>query len=225
MATKRTEHKPTNLSQQLGVGYGAFVLRVVANPVEGDAVPVAGLDIAVQCVVADVCLCSNHPLDLHRSLSHVEVVSQELGRVWRSKFIIEQNNCYSATVRQACQSTDRLTFRRRFLPVELLTDPAPELLGVVDALVVHLLVLLHAATVRLRCHPLGWLVHVRHVCKAVALEAERLGYGMLEVAATAPYYRPTAAYLCNVQRRTGQMSVLSGTAGAVTMAANWTSRN
>ena len=37
--------------------------------------------------------------------------------------------------------------------------------GVVNALLVHLLVLLHPSTMRLARHPLRRVVDVRHVCK------------------------------------------------------------
>ena len=55
-----------------------------------------------------------------------------------------------------------VTFRNRRFPVELLTNSAPKFLGVVNALVVHLVVLLHALTMGLALNPLRRLVDVGH---------------------------------------------------------------
>ena len=57
---------------------------------------------------------------------------------------------------------DLFTFWDWRFPVELLTNLAPKLLGVVDALVVHLIVLLHPFTVGLTLNPLRRFVNVRH---------------------------------------------------------------
>lgn len=88
-------------------------------PVKGDVVLEAVLDVPVQQIVADIRRGALHPLDVDGALANVKVVLQELVPV------------------------------RWRLPVELFGNVRPEGGRIVDALLVHLAVLLQPRTVGL----------------------------------------------------------------------------
>ena len=67
--------QPLGVAQQVGVGDVAL-LALLAAPVEGDAVPGAGLDVAVEAVVRDVQLAALEPLVEGRVRSRRGPVSQ-----------------------------------------------------------------------------------------------------------------------------------------------------
>jgi hypothetical protein len=65
------------LVKELLVGCDRLLVEVVALPVEGHAVSMAGLYMSVQRIVRQVRLCPDKPLDLDRPLPDVKVVPDE----------------------------------------------------------------------------------------------------------------------------------------------------
>eukprot|EP00053_Salpingoeca_punica_P010178 m.91720 g.91720 ORF g.91720 m.91720 type:complete len:710 (+) comp15305_c0_seq1:340-2469(+) len=70
--------KALHAREQIAVGRGAVHERIVALPVEGDAVAVASLNVAIQRIVADVCQRALEPADGNWPVVDVEVAEVEL---------------------------------------------------------------------------------------------------------------------------------------------------
>lgn len=72
-------HVPAGIAclvKQLFVGCHRLLIEVIALPIEGHTVTMASLNVSIQCVVCQVRLSPDKPLNLDWSVPDIEVVPE-----------------------------------------------------------------------------------------------------------------------------------------------------